>query len=669
MHIKNLLKVMQFILLLAMVSCSSITQLNDKDTLEEGLQRADSSELRQHLLEYFSSSGYPPPVMAPMPAGNASPAVPAYSTTNVQEQGVDEADLIKTDGRYIYALGSPNNQQFMNDTLRIMQVSDRGKNLTEVRRLKITNKGTELQNLYLAGNKRLAVLGNAYHWPNLAGNMPTPVMVIPERTELQYIDVSNPATAKPTLTLNMDGHLIASRRVKDTLYLVLQTYPDIQGGGFLPYAVTDDDRERNKKLLAKLNTEDFLPHYRLNNGEDQALIPTDSCYINQQENKENPQRNEITSIVALDLTASTLKFNSRCFIGATETLYASPQALYLATADYHYDPVQGARSSTGIHKFAFSGTTVAYRGSGEVPGNLLGWSESQRAFRLSEHNGYLRILTQNDTFTNPSTELIMPYGKSPVILSILKEGGKSGLMTVSQLPNRQRPAHLGKLGEQLYASRFIGDSAYLVTFQTTDPLYALDLRNPHDPYIAGELQIPGFSDYLHPVGNKLLLGIGKDALPDPNGDFRGAWYQGMKLALYDISKPDELKEVDKLILGKRGTDSASLHDHHAVTVLPDGNTLRIALPVSLHDTPTNNMRGHPSDYYEHTQTGLYRFEVDQNARKIIQLPPLITEKDTLYWRYPDKDRSVIMGDYVHYFHNGAFWSQDWAGKMAATSAR
>ncbi len=271
-----------------------------------------------------------------------------------------------------------------------------------------------------------------------------------------------------------------------------------------------------------------------------------------------------------------------------ETLYASPEALYLATTDYHYNQAQGARSSTGIHKFAFTGTDIAYRGSGDVPGHLSG---QESAFRFSEQDGYLRVITDNDTFTDPSMAITAPYGKSPGILSILKEGGKDGLQLVSQLPNRKRPAQLGKPEEQLYASRFVGDQAYLVTFQSTDPLYVLDMSNPQDPYIAGELKMPGFSDYLHPVGKHLLLGIGKDAIPDPNGDFRGAWYQGMKLSLIDTSKPGELKEVDKLILGKRGTDSAALHDHHAVTVLPVGNSLRVALPIKLHDTPASRNAG------------------------------------------------------------------------------
>lgn len=665
MKIKYFLNTMPAWLAVLLVSCTSVTPLSDNTSTTNGLKRASAAGLHAYLTEKLSAEPRPVALPSLMPnaagAARSAEASPAFSTTNLQEQGVDEADLLKTDGRYLYAIGVPNDSQYVEDTLRIMQISEDGARLNEINRLKLS----PMTGLYLAsGNKQLVSIGSSFNQTMPALRMPRPYLLMPEKTDLQYVDVSNPAAAKPTLKVSLDGSLIASRRINNTLYLVLRSYPRMEGLGWVPYASSEENKAKNKQALASMNVADLLPTYSLNGAASQPLVATDNCYINQQESKEQHARHEIVSIVALDLNANSLRFNSRCFVGSTETLYASPQALYVATTDYHHDPVQGSRSSTGIHKFAFAGTDIAYRGTGDVPGNL-GWKEDQRPFRLSEQDGLLRVITYNDTFTNPTTVLTTPYGKSPAILSILKEGGESGLTLVSQLPNRQRPAHLGKPDEQLYATRFIGDSAYLVTFQSTDPLYVLDMSNPQDPYIAGELQIPGFSDYLHPVGKHLLLGIGKDAIPAANGEFRGAWYQGLKLSLIDTSNPGNLREVDKLILGKRGTDSAALHDHHAVTTLPAGNSLRVALPVRLHETPQPGMSGQPSDYYGHTQTGLYRFEIDQSARKIRSLPPLITEKAPEdFWHYPERDRSIISGNNVHYFHNGAFWSQDWAGSNA-----
>lgn len=642
-----------------LVSCASLDAPVDNET--GGLKKTSAVELRDYLLKSYQQPQYSPAMGAPVAMAAPAPAAasgaaraPAFSTTNLQERGVDEADLIKTDGRHVYAIGAPNNQNYQDNTLRIMQINDGGKNLQEVKRLTLP-EGSSLQNLYLAGKqRRLVTLGNAYQampvpMPMPAGTarmMPPPYMMPrPQQTELNYIDVRQPEKAASTLKVQLDGNLNASRRVDDTLYLVLQSYPHIN----------------MNSGLDKLTAQDFLPTYRTADGKTGALVTADDCYVNRPPKTADADSsyysNNIISVVAVDLNAADFRFKSRCYVGNTETLYASPQALYLATTDYQYNQAQGARSNTGIHKFAFTGTDIAYRGSGSVPGHLSGQESS---FRFSEQDGYLRVITQNDQFSDPSMAITAPYGKSPGILSILKEGGTDGLQLVSQLPNRKRPQHIGKPEEQLYASRFVGDQAYLITFRSTDPLYVLDLTNPQDPYIAGELEIPGFSDYLHPVGKHLLLGIGKDALPDPQGEFRGAWYQGMKLSLFDTSKPGEMKEVDKLILGKRGTDSAALHDHHAVTTLPVGTDLRVALPIKLHDTPQAGMQGQPSDYYGHTQTGLYRFEVDKAAKKIRQLAPLITERGREeYWSYPQNDRSVMIGDYVHYFHNGNFWSQRW----------
>ncbi|MDQ5769039.1 beta-propeller domain-containing protein [Thiothrix subterranea] len=641
-----------------LVSCASLDAPVDNET--GGLKKISAAELRDYLLKSYQQPQYsaareaPAGMPAPAAAAPAAAKAPAFSTTNLQERGVDEADLIKTDGRHVYAIGAPNNQHYQDNTLRIMQINDGGKNLQEVKRLTLP-EGSSLQNLYLAGKqRRLVTLGNAYQaipvpMPMPAGTtrmMPPPyIMPRPQQTELNYIDVRQPEKAASTLQVQLGGDFNASRRVGDTLYLVLQSYPQIN----------------TTSGLDKLTAQDFLPTYRTADGKTAPLVTADDCYVNRPPKTADADSgyysNNIISVVAVDLNATDFRFKSRCYVGNTDTLYASPQALYLATTDYQYNQAQGARSNTRIHKFAFTSTDIAYRGSGSVPGHLSGQESS---FRFSEQDGYLRVITENDQFTDPSMAITAPYGKSPGILSILKEGGNNGLQLVSQLPNRKRPQHIGKPEEQLYASRFVGDQAYLITFRSTDPLYVLDLTNPQDPYIAGELQIPGFSDYLHPVGKHLLLGIGKDALPDPQGEFRGAWYQGMKLSLFDTSKPGEMKEVDKLILGKRGTDSAALHDHHAVTTLPVGTDLRVALPIKLHDTPQQGMQGQPSDYYDHTQTGLYRFEVDKSAKKIRQLAPLITERGREeYWSYPQNDRSVMIGDYVHYFHNGNFWSQRW----------
>lgn len=673
------------LLLPALVACTSIPHTTDSsngntaNSTSNKLSRASASELQRYLIEQFSK-GSPPPVMATLASvpqrGSSNASLKSgldYSQTNVQEQGVDEADILKTDGRYIYAIGAPHEQSFQKNSLRIMQVSQQGKNLREVKRLQ-TAQNIHLNDLYLASaQQRLVSLGNIYQY-NTPIATPIhrsllPVWYTAQQTKLNYWNIRQPSQAKTSLDVTLDGQVKASRRIGNTLYLVMQNYPELRGGGWHPYASEKQQQAENRQRLEKMQLSDLLPGYRIGKGKRQALVNPNNCYIQPNDKQESGyQRNEIVSIVAVDLSANNFRFQSSCFVGHTEALYASPQALYLATTDYKYNQAQGSRSHTGIHKFAFQGDRVQYRGSASIAGNL-GWKAEQRPFRFSEHNGYLRVLTYNDSFRDPSREVTENYGSSPAILSILQEGGKNGLRLVSQLPNRQRPKHLGKPNEQLYATRFIGDRAYLVTFRSTDPLYVLDLGNPRDPSILGELEIPGFSDYLHPVGKHLLLGIGKDAIPDPKGDNRGAWTQGVKLSLFDISNPRQMREVDTVHLGKRGSDTAALHNHHAVSVLDKGNKLRLALPVKLHASQNQHMKGQPWEFYDHTHTGLYRFEIDKQASRFKQLPALISEQGPhAYWNYPDKDRSVLIGEYVHYLHNGKFYSQHWGSGQVISQA-
>jgi hypothetical protein len=175
------------------------------------------------------------------------------------------------------------------------------------------------------------------------------------------------------------------------------------------------------------------------------------------------------------------------------------------------------------------------------------------------------------------------------------------LRTVSWLPNRNRPQTLGKPNEILYGTRFVGNKLYAVTFRQVDPLYTVDLSNPADPRITGELEIPGFSDYLHPLPNGLLLGFGRDATAS------GAM-QGLHLSLYDVNGASP-RELQRLSIGKRGSDSALFRSHHALSVLRhlDGSH-SIAFPAAVYDGPPIGGTGEWA-YYAWQYSGLLRFEM------------------------------------------------------------
>ena len=701
--------------LIFLTACTSNSNSPPNEARSPGsLVLADESSLSAYFKEAFGQSSdgkpddeAPTDVTTSESASADSAGGSGTSSTNLQESGVDEADLIKTDGRYIYSIdkseqantAGPADEVIVenpsSNSIRIMD--SQGTGLTQVKRIKNPAPDSQLSGLYLTEDKtRLVAI--ASQSGNYYGSWFYPGYFANQRTDLLLIDVQNPASAAVKTELHIDGALISSRRTGNTLYLALRHYPS----GYPDPAATGNENQDSPPPPAV----DFLPTYSINQGQKQPVVLPSECYL---QPGAKPSASIIT-LVAVDLSTDTPILNSRCFVGSTEALYASTEALYLATTRYEYqmsgdNAVYSPDITTDIHKFAFDALNLEYRGSAEVRGHL-GWHQDRKSFRFSEKDGLLRLLTfaedqwvtaavedegpvqDGSTRTSDESPIAPPDDgsnggspsttrKSPVLLTILKEdSNKAALQQVAQLPNKNHPEPIGLPGEKLYASRFIGDRAFLITFRVTDPLYILDLSKPTDPLVAGALKVAGYSDYLHPISDNLLLGVGKDAIPDERqgetGDGRGAWHQGVKLSLLDISDPSQPREASKIVLGKRGTEAAVLRNHHGLTGLLSGDTYRIALPVSLHEREGSQTASiKPWSYYNYSQAGLYRFDISVVNQTITEIPPLVVSD---YNQHPtgqnvDNDRSIIMGDNVHYLHWGQFWSQDWAAQGAITGPR
>ncbi len=247
------------------------------------------------------------------------------------------------------------------------------------------------------------------------------------------------------------------------------------------------------------------------------------------------------------------------------------------------------------------------------------------------------------------------------------------LKTVSWLPNARRPEPLGKPGELVYGTRFVGDRLYAVTFRMTDPLYVVDLADSADPRIAGALEIPGFSEYLHPLPNGLLLGFGKDAIPaGGGGDGLGAWFQGLQLSLFDVSNASAPREIRRITVGKRGSESALLTSHHAFSAFarPDGSTT-IAIPAAVHEAYPGAVSG-PWNSYGWSYSGVLRFELRGSTAadvRLTQLPTMVTQRvGPVYGPANDParagGRTVQFADGDIYSGNGFFWRGDAAGNVA-----
>ena len=585
---------------------------------------------------------------APPPSGDAGAGPPAFSQTNIQEAGVDEADRLKSDGTHLFMLYREPDRLL--GRLRVLALGDVAPpRVLEAGRLEFVESPLP-ESMYLLGD-RLALLGSDFE-AHIGGPMPLPGDWIGVawhypwawlngHTELTLVDISDRRDPAVTTRLTIDGHLVSSRRIGARLHLVTRFTPG--------------------------SREKLLPQWALDDGESRALVSGEGCY-------RDPAgaatlTPDLITVTTIDLSGPAPALSSQCIAGATEAIYVSLENLYLATTRHRYEfdvPTDDGADvairwsspevSTELHKFALAASGPSYRGSGSVLGHL-GWAQGKKSFRMSEYDGVLRVVTS----------LGQPWDGSATTRLTTLQTGPDGLETVTVLPNEQRPEAIGKPGESLYAARFMGDRAYLVTFLVTDPLYVIDLSDPADPFIAGELEISGYSDYLHLLEPGLLLGIGKEAVEaaEPNA-MPGAWEQGVKLSLFDVSDPGTPIELDTVEIGLRGTHSEVLRDHLAFTWLPSGDgSHRIAIPVSLHEEPAT-MEPIPAWYWHGwTHTGLHLFEVA--GGQISPAGAIVVEQAVSgfpQW-LPDPDRSLLRGDEVHYLRGGAVWSADWTAPELA----
>lgn len=599
--------------------------------------------------------------LAGAPAQASAATTSVLSGTNVQEAGVDEADLLKTDGRMLFAMDGytlADAQGRVRPQVRVARAGASG--LVEPVGTLALDLGGEPANpkglLLSEKASRLVALATTPSWgrtcaPGLWCGMPTIAAADPT-VYLQVAEVSANGSLSTVRRLAFDGQLVASRRAGDVVYLVTTWSPNL---AYEALPASASDKEREAALLA-LQAGDVLPGVRVDGGTRQPLVKDSDCLV---QPKASSLALTVTTMVAIDLASPALETRARCLFGGTEGLYMSPTNLYLATTRSP-QPITGAdgRSvfpaefSTDLHKFSFAGLNLSYRASGEVKGHL-GWDPERIALRMSEHAGDLRVISYTgargwvvglDAFVvgsgpsaaQPSAEA------SPATLSVLREDtARAVLQTIGSLPNTQRPAALGKTGEQIYGVRFSGETGYLVTFRRTDPLYVLDLKDPSDPKIAGALEVPGFSDVLLPLPQGLLLGIGRDA------DSTGA-VGGPKVSLFDVREPTRPALIASRTLGARGSASAVDYSSHGINSLLLGTAARMALPVSLTS----------SDWAAQAQHTLKRFEVDFATRSLVWRPDLAAPAGTDAFDV-SSDRSVQIGNSVFFLSQGRVVGGPW----------
>ena len=532
----------------------------------------------------YGLGGVGPGVMeTAVPATAARAATPPpvkgvdYSGTNVQEEGVDEPDLVKTDGRTLFTVG--------NGKLRAVDVGGAKPRLLDS--LALANPyGQEL----LLHGDRLLLLSNGGSWIEPLPALPARMMPYrPAKSVLSEIDVSDPARLRLVRTLELDGSYVAARLVGSVVRIVASAQvptalPFVQPADGSPEAIESAEK-KNKSVVANTNVARWLPSYRIKRAGKKAAAPRPLVQCRHVRRAASFSGLGVLTILTVDLAKGLEPVDSAAVMTDGRIVYASPESLYVATERWAHRPdpdspnaaESGAR--TEIHKFDISSPVKThYRGSGTVSGYLLSqWS-------LSEHRGVLRVV---------STETPAWWGtgrESESFLTTLRPSGGA-------LVQAGRVGELGK-GERVYAVRFVGDTGYVVTFRQIDPLYTIDLSQPERPRVLGELKIPGYSAYLHPIGEDLLLGVGQDA--DEQGRA-----QGTQLSIFDVSDLRKPTRLHRRHLGLGWSEAES--DHHAFLYWPRTGLVVIPFEGRAFGFRVGRARGiDPAGSVEHEQRSQIR---------------------------------------------------------------
>ena len=462
-----------------------------------------------------------------------------FSGTNVQELGIDEPDLIKTDGNRVLIVED--------QWLHHVDVSGGTAVLTDS--IELTGHwGSEM----LLDGDRLLVLAQTEGWVGEdgsvgSGNAAVSRLVAPGHykslTTLVEVDLSDPADLQIDNTLTVEGRYVSARVVNGAARVVLTSGPE-QLPFVYPQNSAGEERatEFNRQIIAESVVADWLPSY-VHEAADGTF--TDGLLVDCDRVSHPTEFAGFStlSVVTVDLSAPMVAPDTTSVLADGETIYAGGGHLYVATTSY-VDPVDDESSweemdrnyATSIHQFRVSDpTATVYVGSGSVPGHVL------NQFSMSEHAGYLRV----------ATTLGGPWGfrdESESVVTVLAADTGEDLVQVGQV------GEMGK-GERIYAVRFVGDVGYVVTFRQTDPFYTIDLSDPANPVVRGELKITGYSGYLHPIDGDLVLGIGQEATETGRT-------MGTKVTLFDVSDLDNPTALDTWAPGGGGSSSAEW-DHRA----------------------------------------------------------------------------------------------------------
>ena len=507
----------------------------------------------------------------PMPA-SAPAAGEDFSTTNNQEAGVDEPDVVKTDGSTVFAIARSG----------LQAVDVRGEQPRLLGTLALP--AAYDAKLLIDADRALVTWTKVIPYAAPAqepGVAPSPPMAPSQpKTVLAEVDISDPADMRIVATMTVDGTFVSSRLTKSTARVVLSTAPRVIAEAVPTAAASQISRRRAAAWLPSAV-------FRKAGRKARKRRALSACRATRHPRAFSGL--EMLTVLTIDVSKGLQPIDSDTVMSTGDTVYASDKALYVATQRWMPAVWSGERTdvsetTTEIHKFDISDATeTRYRGSGQVPGFLL----SQ--FSMSERSGVLRVAS---TMVPPWSPTAPAQSESQVATLAERDGRLVRLGAVGGL---------GK-GERIYAVRFIDDTGYVVTFRQVDPLYTIDLSQPESPRVVGELKVAGYSAYLHPVGKDLLVGIGQDATEE---GFR----TGAQISLFDVSNPAAPTRLQQRLLGS-GSSTVEW-DHHAFLWWPATNLA--VLPVTLYSPPPDDAEGRPQSCCGESFVGAIGFGITRSA--------------------------------------------------------
>jgi len=585
-----------------------------------------------------------------------------YSQTNIQVEGVDEADIIKTDGRYLYVVA--NNRFYIVDA-----VDPTGMKVLHTQTFSM-KQNTETEQiiespveLFLdTGNERLTLIVNGnintiYEPPEEPIETKPTMTETPEETSSVETKPEETAAAEetsPDLAVSDSAKTMPADKIwypyyQTKSYTTTYVYDIISKAN--PVIVRQFTQEGSYQTSRKIEDDLYVVsnryQYRLYTDNNSDIKPEDvfPCVTNNVAEGEwdllppgkiwilpDGDVNNQLIISGIDTLEDSRDPDTVSLIGSSGIVYASATQLYVAGWGMIWDEKKDTlpEYTTDIYRFSLSDSTIRESGKGSVPGSII------NQFSMDEYNGYFRLATTGLT--------VHQSGSQNQTANNLYVLGKD-LKIVGQITGLAKD-------ESIQSVRFMGDQAYVVTFRQVDPLFVIDLKNPAAPVVLGQLKIPGYSTYLHPYGDNLLLGFGYDVKVEGES----AYTMGLKVSMFDVSDFNNPKEVSTLLLGGRGSYSDLLYNHKSLLFSMEKNL--IAFPATL----TSKLDGNPMAYAEPSYQGLLVLQV--GAANALSLRGAVTHFDPL--SDPNGTGTINEKDYTAFYGYDAIYRGAFSGNTLYT---